>query len=165
MTKIQIIIDDEKSLKALTCTGVTAETLTPDPQEIYIYGYERIPKSFHFNCANIISDDSPNLISLPDEVLLRIRDHNIDVEHQNAINETCELTKKIIDLKAQVSGWELRRDLAMEDWEKYNKKIIKIIDKYPRVAAEIALEDGDLDAACYFAQLANEEEEDETSNT
>lgn len=160
MTKIQIIIDDERSLKALTCTGVTAKALIPDSEEICTYGHERFPRYFHFECTNVISDDSPNLISLSDELLLRIRDYNIDTEHKHAIEQTLELKEKIESLKDQVRGWELRRDLAVEDYERYHKKIIKMIDRYPMAAAEICLQDGDLDAACYFAKKANEEVEE-----
>jgi hypothetical protein len=36
-----------------------------------------------------------------------------------------------------------------------------MIDRYPMAAAELCLRDGNLDAACYFAKKANEEEEDE----
>lgn len=160
MTKIQIIIDGEQSLKVLTCSDVEISQPAPTYQELYGFGFEHPMKEFHFTARSVVADDSPTLISLPDELLLRIRDYNIDTDHQNAIDETCELTKKIIDLKAQVAGWELRRDLAIEEWARYDEKIDKIIDKYPRVAAEIALEDGDLDTACYFAQKANEEEEE-----
>ena len=160
MTKIQIIIDDEKSLKVLTCSDVEISQSTPTYQELYGFGFERPMTEFHFTARGVVADDSPTLISLPDELLLRIQDYNIDAEHQNAIDETCELTKKIIDLKAQVAGWELRRDLAAEEWERYNVLIFKAIDEHPEVAAEIALEDGDLDTACYFAKKANEEEEE-----
>lgn len=160
MTKIQIIIDDEQSLKGLTCTGINAQELISEGDEWYLFEPARRIGVYQFTANNVIVDESPQLISLPDELLLRIRNHNIDVEHQNAINETHELTKKIIDLKAQVAGWELRRDLAIEEWERYHEKIGKIIDRYPRVAAEIALEDGKLDVACYFAEKANEEEEE-----
>ena len=158
--KIQIIIDDETSLKGLICAGLEIQELIADEEEWTSRGRRPRFGTYQFTANNIVVDESPNLISLPDELLLRIRDYNIDTEHQNAINETVELTKKIIDLKAQVAGWELRRDLAIEEWERYDEKIDKIIDKYPRVAAEIALEDGNLDAARYFAQKANEEEEE-----
>lgn len=160
MTKIQIIIDDEKSLNGLTCTGINMQELLPEDDIWPLFEPRHRFGTYQFTANNVVVDDSPTLISIPDELLLRIRNHNIDVEHQNVINETRELTKKIIDLKAQVAGWELRRDLAIEEWARYNEKIDEIIDKYPRVAAEIALEDGNLDAACYFAKKANEEEEE-----
>lgn len=121
-----------------------------------------VPRNFHFSACKITTDNSPNLISLPDELLLRIRDYNIDTEHQ-------QLKDQIESLKDQVHGWELRRDLAieahnlaMEEWEQYHRAIDKIIDKHPEVAAEVALENGDLEAACYFAKKANEENEDDT---
>ena len=157
MTKILIIIDDENSLKGLTCTGIDVQGLI-DEGDGY-FGPPRRIGAYQFVARNVIADESPQLISIPDELLIRIRDHNIDVEHQNAINETCELTKKIVDLKAQVADWEDSLALVIEEWERYDEKIDKIIDKYPGVAAEIALEDGDLDAACYFAKIANEGEE------
>lgn len=160
MTKIQIIIDDEKSLKGFTCTGVEVERLIPDPGGMYKYGYEFIPQVFKFNCTGIISDDSPNLISLPDELLLRIRDYNIDTEYKHTIEQTFKLKEKIESLKDQVRGWEFRRDLAMEDYERYHNKILKMIDRYPMAAAEIAFEDHDLECVCYYANKANEEEEE-----
>lgn len=152
MTKIQIIVDDEKSLKAYTCTEVDMYTPTSDFAEAYNYRWECVPKMLHFTARGIYSDDSPTLISLPDELLLRIRDYNIDTEHQCAVKQTFELKEKIESLKDQVKSWELRRDLAVEDWEKYRKKIIKMIDEHPEVAAEIALEDGKLDVACHFTE-------------
>ena len=159
MTKIQIIIDDEKSLKALTCTGVTAETLTPDPKEMYIYGYERIPKSFHFDCANIISDDSPNLISLPDELLIRIRDHNIDVEHEYTLEQTRKLKQKNDDLQQSIGHHLIELNALEKEVECFHEVLSGMIDRYPMAAAELCLQDGNLDAACYFAKKANEEEE------
>ena len=139
MIKIQIIIDDGKSLKGITCNNITTELIEPDnPWERPRYG------SYQFIARDIMLDESPNLITLPDELLLRVRDHNIDAEHQYAIEQTFKLKDEIESLKAQIAGWELRRDLAIEDWERYHKKIGEIINKHPRVAAEIALEDHNL---------------------
>lgn len=160
MTKIQIIIDDEKSLKAFTCTDVEMQRFEFEYPAMYGYDFSKNIQKFNFTANNIIVDDSPTLISLPDELLLRIRDYNIDTEHKHAVEQTFELKEKIESLKDQVRGWELRRDLAMEDYEKYHKKVIKMIDRYPIVAAEIALEDGNLECACYFAKKSNEEAEE-----
>ena len=160
MTKIQIIIDDGESLKALTCTGIEAQRFEPDYPAMYGYGFSENIQKFNFTANTIIVDDSSTLISLPNELLLRIRDYNIDTEHQHAIKQTLELKEKMVSLKDQVRGWELRRDLAMEEYGKYQKAIVKMIDRYPMAAAEIALEDGNLDAACYFAKKAYEEEEE-----
>ena len=160
MTKIQIIIDDGQSLKAVTCTDIEMQRFEPDYPAMYGHGFSKNIQKFNFTANNIIVDDSPNLISLPNELLLRIRDYNIDAEHQHAIKQTFELKEKIESLKDQVRGWELRRDLAIEEHDRYHNKIMQIIDKYPRVAAEIALEDHNLECACYYAQKANEEEEE-----
>ena len=157
MTKIQIIIDDEKSLKAFTCTDLQVLSMPAYEGTRYLHSN---PTWYQFIANNILVDDSPNLISLPDELLLRIRDYNIDAEHKHAIEQTLELKEKIASLKDQVRGWELRRDLTMEDYERYQKAIIKMIDRYPMAAAEIALEDGKLDTACYYANKANEEVEE-----
>ena len=155
MTKVQIIIDDGESLKGITCNNITTELIESDnPWERPRYG------SYQFIARGIMFDESPNLISIPDELLLRIRDHNIDTEHQHAVEQTFALKEKIESLEAQVRGWELRRDLVIEDYERYHKAIQDMIDKYPMVAAEIALEDGDIPLACYFAQKANEEEKE-----
>ena len=160
MTKIQIIIDDEKSLKVLTCTDVEISQPTPTYQELYGFGFDHPMKEFHFTARDVVADDSPTLISLPDELLLRIRDYNIDTKHQNAVKQTLELKETIESLKAQVRGWELRRDLAMEDYENYQKAIIKMIDRCHMAVAELCRQDGDLEVACYFANKANEEEEE-----
>ena len=152
MATIYMVIDKDGELTGLTCTELAMNQYVPD----YYCGLTPSP-CFHFTANNVVYDESQNLISLPDELLLRIRDHNIDAERKNAIKQTLGLKDKIESLKDQVRGWELRRDLIMEEWKRYEKKIDNIIDKYPRVAAEIALEDGDLDAACYFAAEANEE--------
>ena len=156
MTKVQIIIDNGESLRGVACNNIIAEFIAPEnPWEQPRFG------SYQFSAQDVAFDDSPNLISIPDELLLRIRDHNIDAEHQYAIEQTFKLKDEIESLKAQVAGWELRRDLAIEDWERYHKKIGEIIHKHPRVAAEIALEDHNLEAACYYLQKANEEEEND----
>ncbi len=157
MTKIQIIIDDGESLKAFTCTDLQVLSMPAYEGTRYLHSN---PTWYQFITNNILIDVSPNLISLPDELLLRIRDYNIDTEHKHAIEQTLELKEKIESLKDQVRGWELRRDLAMEDYGEYQKAIVKMIDRYPMAAAEIALQDGNLDAACYFANKANEEEEE-----
>lgn len=158
MTKIQIIIDDGESLKGLTCDGIEVQELIKDEEEWTLCGLRPRFGTYQFTANHIIFDESPNLISIPDELLLRIRDHNTDTEHQYAVEQTKELKEEIENLKRQVYGWELRRDLVIDELERYADKIDKIIDKYPRVAAEIALENGNLDAACYFAEKANEEE-------
>lgn len=157
MTKIQIIIDDGESLKAFTCT---------DLQVLSMPAYEGIrwlhsnPTYYQFIAEHIIVDDSPNLISLPDELLLRIRDYNIDADRQYAIEQTLQLKEQIESLKDQVRGWELRRDLAMEEYQEYRKEINKLVDKYPEEVAEVLYREGNTKAAEYFAQKANEEEEE-----
>lgn len=164
MTKIQIIIDYEESLKALTCTGVMAETLTPGPEEIYTYGYERIPKSFHFDCTNVIADDSPNLISIPDELLLRIRDYNIDAEHEYTMEQTRKLKQKNDNLQQSIGHNLVELNALEKEVERFYEVLRGMIDRYPMAAAEICLQDGDLDAACYFVKKANEEEEENDGN-
>lgn len=155
MINIQIIVDEDNSIKVINCSGITIKH--PSPNYSLGYNYNPSDDVFEFEAKNAILDDSPNLFSMPDSLLLRLRDYNIDIEHQLVIEQTQELNKKIKSLKDQVRGWELRRDLAMEEWERYDKAIEKIIDKHPEVAAEIALEDGDLDVACYFAEKTNKE--------
>lgn len=156
MTKVQIIIDDGESLKGITCNNVSAECISSDnPWEQPRFG------SYQFIARDIMLDESPNLITLPDELLLRVRCHNIDAEHQYAIEQTFKLKDEMESLIAQVRGWELRRDLVIEDYERYHKAIMNMIDKYPMAAAEIALEDGDIPLAFYYAKKANEEVEED----
>lgn len=154
MTKIQIIIDDEKSLKALTCTGVQITSPTLSISDMYSYGGDCI----HLDCTGIIYDESPQLASLPDELLLRIRDYNIDVEHQQAIKTTRKLKKKHRGLKWLIECDKKELKVLQKKVELYNKVLEEIIDKYPKVAAAVALKLGQLDAACYFSAKANEEE-------
>lgn len=158
MTKIQIIIDDGKSLQGLTCNRAEIITPTPSYEAISHFDFERA-KEFSFIANDVIFDESPQLISIPDELLLRIRDYNIDTEHQNKLDEVNELLKKIEHLKNQVAGWEVRRDLAIEAVNEYEQILDEFIDRYPAVSAEAALRDGELDVACYFAEKANEEEQ------
>ena len=157
MTKIYIIVDEEEKLKGFTCDNIEMQRLEPG-DDYYMCADHFRSDTYLFTSNHIVYDESPTLISLPDELLLRIRDYNIDTDHQRAIKQTKELKEQIEKLKEQVYGWELRRDLVIEEYERYDEKIDKIIDEYPRVAAEIALEDGNLEAACYFAEKANEEE-------
>lgn len=159
MTKIQIIIDDGESLKGITCNSLDIEELLPEDQGWFLSTPQRRFGTYIFAANNVIFDNSPNLISIPDELLLRIRDYNIDVAHLDALKETYELKERIVSLKDQVKGWELRRDLVAEECERYHEEIRKIIHEHPRVAAKIALEDGNLECACYYSQKANEEEQ------
>ena len=160
MTKIQIIIDDEKSLKGITCTGISTQEILSDDEEWSLFECTRSTGVYQFTASNVIFDESPQLISIPDELLLRIRDYNIDIEHKYAIKQTLELKDKIESLKDQVRGWELRRDTAIEEYEKLHKTILNTIDRYPMAAAEICLQDVNLDAASYFVNKAKEENYD-----
>ena len=157
MTKIQIIIDDEKSLKGITCTGISTQEILSDDEEWSLFERPRRTGVYQFAASNVIFDESPQLISIPDELLLRIRDYNIDIEHKYAIEQTLELKEKIESLKEQVIGWELRRDMAIEEYEKFHKTILNMIDRYHMAAAELCLQEGNLDAACYYANKAQEE--------
>ncbi len=152
MTKIQFIVDDGKSLKAYRCDEVEINMPTPDYSFADRYKMEQAPKKFYFTAHNVIGDESPTLVSIPDELLLRIRDYNIDTERQNAIKQTFELKKKIEWFEEYIGRLEKSRDFISEELERFENKLDKMIDKYPEVAAEIALEDGNLDAACYFAE-------------
>lgn len=155
MTKIQVIIDDEKSLKAFTCTDLQVLSMPAYEGTRYLHSN---PTYYQFICEHIVVDDSPNLISLPDELLLRIRDYNIDAERKYAIEQTLKLKEEIESLKNQVRGWELRRDLTIEECQAYRKEINKMVDEYPEIVAEVLYRDGNTKAAEYFAQKANEEE-------
>lgn len=157
MTKIQIIIEDEKSLKGITCTGIITQEILSDDEEFPLFEPSRRTGVYQFAASNVIFDESPQLISIPNELLLRIRDYNIDIEHKYAIKQTLELKDKIESLKNQVRGWELRRDMAIEEYEKLHKIILNMIDRYPMAAAELCLQDGNLDTACYFVNKAKEE--------
>lgn len=155
MTKIQVIIDDEKSLKAFTCTDLQVLNMPAYEGTRYLHSN---PTYYQFICEHIVVDDSPNLISLPDELLLRIRDYNIDAERKYAIEQTLKLKEEIESLKNQVRGWELRRDLTIEEYQAYRKEINKMVDEYPEIVAEVLYRDGNTKAAEYFAQKTNEEE-------
>ena len=157
MTKIQVIIDDEKSLKAFTCTDLQVLNMPAYEGTRYLHSN---PTYYQFICEHIVIDDSPNLISLPDKLLLRIRDYNIDAERKYAIEQTLKLKEEIESLKDQVRGWELRRDLTIEECLEYRKEINKMVDEYPEIVAEVLYRDGNTKAAEYFANKVNEEEEE-----
>ena len=156
MTKIQIIIDDDKSLQGLTCSGIEISP-TPSYESICHFDYERA-KEFSFITKDVVLDESPQLISLPDELLLRIRDYNIDVEHQNKLDETNKLSEKIESLKNQVYGWEARRNVIQEEVEVYHQVLLEIMEDHPGLASEVAARLGFLDIAVDLARRAKEEE-------
>ncbi len=156
MTKIQIIIDDDKSLRGLTCSGIEISS-TPSYESICHFDYERA-KEFSFITKDVVLDESPQLISLPDELLLRIRDYNIDVEHQNKLDETNKLSEKIESLKNQVYGWEARRNVIQEEVEVYHQVLLEIMEDHPGLASEVAARLGFLDIAVDLARRAKEEE-------
>ena len=160
MTKIQIIIDDGESLKGLTCTGIGTEELIADDEEWSLRGYRPRFGSYQFTANNVVMDDSPNLISLPDEVLLRIRDCNIDAEHEHTMEQTRKLKQKNDDLQKSIGHHLVELNALEKEVERFHEVLKGMIDRYPMAAAELCLQDGDLDAACYFAQKANEEEEE-----
>ena len=157
MTKVYIIVDEAEKLKGFTCDNITMQRLECG-DDYYMYRDHSRSDTYLFKSKHITYDESPNLISIPDELLIRIRDYNLEVDHQRTLEQTKELKKQVESLKEQVYGWELRRSLVEEEWNRYNKLIDKAIDEHPEVAAEIALQDGNLEAACYFAAKANEEE-------
>lgn len=85
MTKIHIIIDDEKSLKGITCTGISTQEILSDDEEFPLFEPSRRTGVYQFAASYVTFDESPQLVSIPDELLLRIRDYNIDIEHKYAI--------------------------------------------------------------------------------
>lgn len=161
MTNIQIIIDENNTLKAFTCTGIS---MVESPMELNenSFGSIKSPyKRFDFSCNEVIIDESPRLVSLPDELLLRIRDYNIDIEHQKRVEETNKLEEKIEFLKNQVAGWELRRNTIQEQVEVYEQVLLEIYDDHPGLASEVAARLGLLDLSIYLAKQAREKEEKE----
>ena len=157
MTKIQIIIDDEKSFKGLTCTGIGMQELIADDEEWTLRGHRPRFGTYQFTANNVVIDDSPNLISIPDEVLLRIRDYNIDAEHEYIIEQTRKLKQKNDSLQQSIGHHLVELNALEKEMERYHEVLRGMIDRYPMAAAELCLQDGNLDAACYFAKKANEE--------
>lgn len=160
MTKIQIIIDDEKSLKGLTCTDIGMQELIADDEEWTLRGYRPRFGTYQFTANNVVMDESPNLISLPDEVLLRIRDYNIDAEHEYTIEQTRKLKQKNDGLQQSIGHHLVELNALEKEVDRYHEVLRGMIDRYPMAAAELCLQDGNLDAACYFAKKANEEDEE-----
>lgn len=158
MTKIQIIIDDGQSFQVLTCSGGLEIEQTQSEYDVY-RGYHRSDTApFCFKTDIVVKDDSPNLISIPDELLLRIRDYNIGTEHLHTIKKTNKLKKKNKGLKWLIENHKRELSELEREVERFHEVLEGMIDRYPMAAAELCLQDGNLDAACYFAQKANEEE-------
>lgn len=160
MTKIQIIIDDEKSLRGLTCAGLEIQELIADEEEWALRGRRPRFGTYQFTANNVVMDESPDLISIPDELLLRIRDYNIDVEHEHTMEQTRKLKQKNDDLQKSIGHHLVELNALEKEVERFHEVLEGMIDRYPMAAAELCLQDGNLDAACYFAQKANEEEEE-----
>lgn len=158
MANIQIIVDEDNTLKAFTCTGIS---ITEQPPEFNYFGARSTPKTFNFNCNQVVFDETPRLVSLPDELLIRIRDYNIDTEHQNKIKETNDLKEKIESLKNQVAGWETRRNVIQEEVEVYEQILREIMDDHPALASEVAARLGLLDLSIYLAEQARGKEKKE----
>lgn len=161
MTKIQIIIDDEKSLKGLTCTGVDMQELIADDEEWTLRGCRPRFGTYQFTANNVVMDDSPNLISIPDEVLLRIRDYNINAEYAYTIEQTRKLKQKNDDLQQSIGHHLVELNALEKEVERFHEVLKGMIDRYPMAAAELCLQYDNLDAACYFAKKANEEVEED----
>ena len=161
MTKIQIIIDDEQSLKAFTCIDLQVLSMPAYEGTRYLHSN---PTYYQFIANNIVVDDSPNLISIPDELLLRIRDYNIDAEHEYTMEQTRKLKQKNDALQQSIGHHLVELNALEKEVKRYHEVLSGMIDRYPMAAAELCLQDGNLDTACYFAKKANEEEEDEARN-
>ena len=158
MAKIQIIIDDDKSLKGITCTGISAQELLSDDEEWSLFERPRRTGVYQFAASNVIFDESPQLISIPDELLLRIRDYNIDAEHEYVLEQTRKLKQKSDDLQQSIGHHLIELNALEKEVERYHEVLRGMIDRYPMAAAELCLQDGNLEAACYFANKANEKE-------
>lgn len=161
MTKIYIITDDGQSLKVLTCNDIEAQELFYDDDKWYLYGHKSRFGTYQFTASNVVIDESPDFISLPDELLLRIRDYNIDVEHEYALEQTRKLKQKNDSLQQSIGDHLVELNELEKEVKHYHEVINKMIDRYPMAAAEVALQNGNIEAACYFAEKANEENEDD----
>ena len=157
MTKIQIIIDDGQSLKGFTCGNIGIQKLERGDDYYICQDYSRTD-TYMFTADHIIYDESPTLISLPDELLLRIRDYNIDAEHEYTLEQTRKLKQKNDDLQQSIGHNLIELNALEKEVERFHEVLSGMIDRYPMAAAELCLQDGNLDAACYFAKKANEEE-------
>ena len=161
MTKIQIIIDDDKSLKAYTCNEVNM--ISPELELDEYCGVHLSPhiRKLRFEASTLIVDETPQLVSLPDELLLRIRDYNINTEHQNTLQQTLKLREMIEKLKQEISNYKDSLLYLQDDVKLYHKVLDEIVDEYPKVAAQVALKLGQLDVACWLASQENKTEEEE----
>ena len=160
MIKIQIIIDDGESLRGLTCNGIGREELIADDEEWTLRGYRPRFGTYQFTANKVVMDESPNLISIPNEVLLRIRDYNINVEHEHTMEQTRKLKQKNDDLQKSIGHHLVELNALEKEVERFHEVLEGMIDRYPMAAAELCLQDGNLDTACYFAKKANEEEKE-----
>jgi hypothetical protein len=156
--KAYIIIDDEKSLSAITCRNIVVNEETPNYSMCNDIVHQP-PTTYHFSTNSVVLDDSPAFVSLPDEVLDRIRDYNIDVEHKRLLDINHNLEQKNDRLSQSITYYLQELDNLKKEALLYSQVIGEIIDEHPIVAAEVALKLGNLDAACYYAEKANEENE------
>lgn len=160
MTKIQIIIDDEKSLKGITCMGISTQEILSDDEEWSLFECTRSTGVYRFTASNVIFDESPQLISIPDELLLRIRDYNIDAEHEYILEQTRKLKQKNDDLQQSIGHHLIELNTLEKEVKRYQEVLLGMIDRCPMAAAEICLQDGNLDAESYFVNKAKEENYD-----
>lgn len=154
-----IITNNNGHLNAITCRNIIEEKLEP---ELY-YNQDLahiMPITYCFSTNSIVDDQSPTLVSLPAELLLRIREYNIDAEHEHTLRMNYKLKQKNHSLNSTIKYHINELNRLREEANLYHEVLADIIDKYPVVAAEVAFRLGDLDAACYFAEKANEEESD-----
>ena len=115
---------------------------------------------YQFAASNVIFDESPQLISIPDELLLRIRDYNIDAEHEYILEQTRKLKQKNDDLQQSIGHHLIELNALEKEVKRYQEVLLGRIDRYPMAAAEICLQDGNLDAVSYFVNKAKEENYD-----
>ena len=153
-----IITNNNGHLNAITCRNIIEEKLEP---ELY-YNQDLahiMPTTYCFSTNSIIDDQSPTLVSLPAELLLRIREYNINAEHEHTLRVNRKLKQKNHSLNSSIAYHTQELGRLREEIERYYEVLSGMIDRYPMAAAEICIQDGDLEAACYFSKKANEDEE------
>lgn len=141
-TPVQVIFDNYGHTELITCMGATLHESDED-------------KGIIFTCNSILHDPTDGFISLPDEVIARFQEHNIDAKHKALLIKNKEIVDQNERLEYRIHNLRKEIEDLSEELALYERAVREIMDECPELMSRIALKRGDLDAALYWLKQKN----------
>lgn len=147
MKPVQLIFDNDGHLELVTCREVIAFESSES--------HNGKRNSIVFTCNSILHDPTDGFISLPDEVIARFQEHNIDAEHKALIVKNKDLVDNNERLEYRIHNLRKEIEDLSEELALYERTVREIMDECPELMSRIALKRGDLDVALYWLKQKN----------